>query len=363
MKNRQSGQIQVVFGFSGGLQEDLERFQGVSGVAQAEGWHVLGIHEQFERSLTRLVESGAVQGVIGEFMSEAWLGTLPARIPLVHAGRGVFSEGVASVTFDARAMGRAAALHFQEMGYGSIRVYESPGQPLPKALYEGLPGGEEMRIRGRGELEAFLSALDGEPAGLLCPSDFLARQVIQAAGRADVAIPERLGVLGIGDRYLDRIAVERGISSIPLPHQQLGAAAAGLLREVMGGAAPRRVQVAPGRVIPRETTLRDSHPRALLVRVERMFRRSLAESPDLEETARRVGMSRRTFERVFREQGGTTPYQFLLGMRLEESQRLMRETDRTLSRIGEQVGYPEPARFSAFFKRMTGQSPSQWRAG
>lgn len=364
MKNRQTKRIQIVFGFSGGLQEDLERYQGVMAVAQAEGWHVLGVHEQFERSLTRLVEAGAVHGVIGEFMSEAWLGTLPARVPLVHVGRSPFSEDVAAVTFDAHAMGRVAAGHFRDMGYGNVSVYELPGQPLPKALYAGLGEGgktDVARVRGRLELEGMLHTMGTRPSAVLCPSDFAARQVILAAEAAGVAVPGTLGVLGIGDRFLDRIAVERGISSIPLPYQDLGRRAAELLRELMRGKAPRQMQIAPGAVIARETTLRDSHPRALVVRVEREFRQRLAEPPDLEEMARRVGMSRRAFERTFRDQSGTTPYQYLLQMRLAESQRLLRDMDWPVSRVGEQVGYAEPARFSAFFKRMTGQSPSRWR--
>jgi LacI family transcriptional regulator len=362
MKKRQIGAVQVVFGFSGGLQEDLERYQGVMTVAQAEGWHVLGVHEQFERSLTRLVASGAVDGVIGEFMSEAWLNHLPEDLPLVHTGRTAFSDQVASVTFDAEALGRAAAEHFEQMGYRRVLVYELPGQPLPPEVYAGLGGDAEgLRVRGNNELENFFTGIQDEPVGLLCPSDFVARQVIQAAERAGVAVPEAVGVLGIGDRFLDRIAVEREISSIPLPHPELGRAAAELLRDQLGGRLPRRMRVAPGQVIARETTLRENHPRALVVRVEGLFRPNLAEPPDLEDVARRVGMSRRAFERAFRDQSGTTPYQYLLTLRLEESQRLLRETDWTVSRIGERVGYPEPPRFSAFFRRQTGMSPSEWR--
>lgn len=354
--------MQVVFGFSGGLQEDLERYHGVMRVARAEGWHVLGVHEQFERSLMRLVDTGAVDGVIGDFISEAWLGDLPQRLPLVHVGAAGFSAGVAAVTFDPLAMGRASARHMAEMGYGTCRVYEVPGQPLSSAFYEGvMPGGDvdDLKVRGYEGLQSLLAEVV-EPVGLMCPSDFQARQVIQAVKRAGMAIPEQLGVLGIGDRFWDRIAAERGISSIPLPHEALGKRAADLLLSLMKGGEPRRVLVAPGEVIARETTLRESHPRALVVRVEAEFQQRLAEAPDLEDLARRVGMSRRAFERTFRDQSGTTPYQYLLQMRLAESQRLLRETQWTISRIGEQVGYPEPPRFSAFFKRLSGMSPSQW---
>lgn len=364
MKKRQNHQNQVVFGFSGSLQQDLELYQGVMGVAQAAGWHVLGVHEQFERSLTRLVDAGAVQGVIGEFMSEAWLGDLPERIPLVHVGRSVFSERIAAVTFDWRAIGRAAGAHFEEMGYRRVRIYEIPGQPLPAEVFAGLADFGEasrLRVRGGGELAALLREPGREPVGILCPSDFVARQVIQVAEREGFAVPEVFGVLGIGDRFMDRIAVERGISSIPLPHEALGRAAGELLQQVMRGDRPRQLRVPPGGVVARETTLRDSHPRALVVRVEGIFRQNLADPPDLEAVSRQVGMSRRAFERGFRVQAGTSPYQYLLRLRLEAAESLLRETDWTVARVGERVGYPDPPRFSAFFRRMTGSSPREWR--
>jgi AraC-like DNA-binding protein len=39
----------------------------------------------------------------------------------------------------------------------------------------------------------------------------------------------------------------------------------------------------------------------------------------------------------------------------------MRETPWPLTRIAEAIGYPEPARFSAFFKKQNGLPPGRWR--
>ncbi len=56
------------------------------------------------------------------------------------------------------------------------------------------------------------------------------------------------------------------------------------------------------------------------------------------------------------------PYQRLLDMRMEESSRLLQETDHRITQIGEQVGYPAPLQFSAFFRSRQGSSPTTYRA-
>jgi transcriptional regulator GlxA family with amidase domain len=72
-------------------------------------------------------------------------------------------------------------------------------------------------------------------------------------------------------------------------------------------------------------------------------------------------MSRRKFERVFAAQAGTTPYDYLLRLRADRALQLLQETGWSVSRIGAEVGIPDPARFSAFLKKRTGKAPSHWK--
>nr|WP_272887020.1 helix-turn-helix transcriptional regulator [Phenylobacterium aquaticum] len=48
--------------------------------------------------------------------------------------------------------------------------------------------------------------------------------------------------------------------------------------------------------------------------------------------------------------------------RLEMAKRLMRHSDVPLTEIAMAIGFAEPAVFSRFFRRATGQTPSAWRA-
>ncbi|MCH8510798.1 MAG: helix-turn-helix domain-containing protein [Kiritimatiellae bacterium] len=364
-----------MFGFSGTLQEDLERYQGVMKVAVREGWQVLGVHEQFERSLTRLVAAGAVDAVIGDFISEAWLGDLPDKIPMVHLGRHLLSDRISAVAVDAAAVGRRAARHLRAAGYKEVYVLAHSGHPASRLQAEAFAtetgtDPETLLLR---TLEALWQILEKKPGtgpekkagtgpvGVFCFSDFQARQVVIGAARRGIVVPNELGVLGVGNRFWDGVAAGMGLSSIPLPQVALGSRAAELLVERLRGQAPRGVRLPPGEVIPRESTLRSDFTGRLQAEVEGVFRGNLAEPPEMEALSRRVGMSRSVFERAFREEVGTTPYARMLDLRLEESQRLLRHTGWSVARIGEVVGYPEPAGFSAFFRRRAGISPSQWR--
>jgi AraC-like DNA-binding protein len=45
-----------------------------------------------------------------------------------------------------------------------------------------------------------------------------------------------------------------------------------------------------------------------------------------------------------------------------EAKRLLHFSDLSVKEIGFQLGFPEPANFSAFFKKCTGSSPSNFKS-
>jgi AraC family transcriptional regulator len=97
--------------------------------------------------------------------------------------------------------------------------------------------------------------------------------------------------------------------------------------------------------------------------VDELILNQLADPLPVEEWAKRVGMSRRSFENAFSKETGMTPYAYLMHLRVEEAKRLLKECDWTVARIGQAVGIPDPPRFSAFFKKNTGLTASEWRNG
>lgn len=341
--------LRVAYGFTGSVQDEMEVFQGFMEVAEKEGWQVVLLHEQFEMQLRSLILRRAVDAVVGDFISEQWLHSLPDTLPRVHRGSGSLGPRIASVNLNLNALFEQAASHFSQMGYEEV-YYFSPNRT------EELPW-----IRSVSALRELLQT--SEYPGILCASDYWARQGIHQARSLGKAVPEAVGFVGVGDRRLDGLLADIGISSFPLPHRELGRMAAKLLQEQLAGLPPRQVKVSPGRLIPRESSRKQTEAADLRTRLDEFLLTRLTDPPPVEAWARRLGMSRRSFENRFATENGCTPYVYFMQMRVMEAQRLLRDSDWTIARIGQAVGIPDPPRFSAFFRKAIGQAPSDWRRG
>ncbi|MDO4271312.1 MAG: response regulator [Eubacteriales bacterium] len=81
----------------------------------------------------------------------------------------------------------------------------------------------------------------------------------------------------------------------------------------------------------------------------------------LNTVAAEVGFSPNHFSTVFSQQMGQTFVEYLTRFRVEQSKRLLRETDLKLADITYAIGYGEPHYFSYIFKKYTGISPSVYR--
>jgi len=67
------------------------------------------------------------------------------------------------------------------------------------------------------------------------------------------------------------------------------------------------------------------------------------------------------FKRVFKEQTGQTPYQYLVRVRLEKAKEILREKDYSIEEAARLCGFVNSGHFSTVFKRNTGMSPSEYR--
>lgn len=83
---------------------------------------------------------------------------------------------------------------------------------------------------------------------------------------------------------------------------------------------------------------------------------------DLEQFARRLGISVNTLIRRFRGAYGCTPYHYLTTMRYSVAARLLEEDKLAIDEICEYVGVRDRFHFSRMFKTRYGLSPGRYRA-
>lgn len=79
------------------------------------------------------------------------------------------------------------------------------------------------------------------------------------------------------------------------------------------------------------------------------------------EIARRMNLSLDHTAKLFKQAAGMPPSEFVQSIRHREARRLLRESDYSIERVGETVGYPDIHYFSRLFRRLEGISPNQYR--
>ncbi len=80
----------------------------------------------------------------------------------------------------------------------------------------------------------------------------------------------------------------------------------------------------------------------------------------VDEIADLLGRETRGLTRAFKDATGYAPYEYLTYRRMEHAKELL-TTDQTILSIANAVGYMNPAKFSAAFRRFYGCPPSTWR--
>src|SRR5229473_2070724 len=74
-----------------------------------------------------------------------------------------------------------------------------------------------------------------------------------------------------------------------------------------------------------------------------------------------AGLSRFHFCRAFKESTGLSPHAWLRQQRLEQAMNMLRDTDASIASVAAQLGYASQTAFTAAFKKLTGETPSDWR--
>ncbi len=95
-----------------------------------------------------------------------------------------------------------------------------------------------------------------------------------------------------------------------------------------------------------------------LERVRICLSEHLDEPPTLAELARKAGFNENKLKGGFRTLFGAPVFAYLRQLRMEEARRLLRKHHLDVSEVAQRVGYANPSKFAAAFRREFGMSPS-----
>jgi AraC family transcriptional regulator len=101
-------------------------------------------------------------------------------------------------------------------------------------------------------------------------------------------------------------------------------------------------------------------PKALQRAIDRLRSDSDADV-SLSALAAEAGLSRFHFCRAFKESTGLAPHAWLRQYRLEQATRMLRDSDASVMAVAAALGYGSQTAFAAAFRKLTGETPSNWR--
>ena len=212
-------------------------------------------------------------------------------------------------------------------------------------------------------LDLFLKSL-GQASVLWCDSDHVARHVCDAAARLGLKLPDDLAVLGLGDYRIARMS-RPTISSIPQPGQEIARRAVQWIHESLRGGVPCRgsIGLPSPQALVRESTSRPESDEQCYQLAMKWIEKHATAGLTVSQLMESMPFSQRTFSQRFAELYGRTPGAEIRRVRVERAKDYLRSTTLGVERIASLCGFDQSGKFSTFFKREAGMTPSIYRSG
>jgi LacI family transcriptional regulator len=341
-----------------------------------QSWEVIPLHFTQEGALSELIAGGRIDGLIGAIVSDRWFrGVSPAkRIPVVNTSSHSSITTMPSVLPHDKAIGALAAEHFirrhyEALAFAGIRSYACSVDRFDGFCSAAAEHGVNAYSLPHANMSSplfewrdlLLSA--SKPLGLFCVDDHTARRVIALCRESNIAVPDDVSIIGVGNSVLDSFFAGIGISSVDIPFGAIGFEAAACLNRLVGGES---VDLEPIRISPSGLTLRETTGtgalNSLVGRALNFIESNLASPLSVKDLIAHLGASRRLIELRFRETLGRSPHEEITRLRMLKARHLLQETHVQIAEIASQCGYPEVSHFYTRFKQHhDGVPPGEWR--
>ena len=345
-------------------------------------WTLVLEHGDNEPTLPRGFETCGLDGVIsrwsGPQVSEA-LCHLDAAVVDVSSRQPHF--GLPRITTDDRAVGALAAEHLLERRLPSFAFYGLEGELWSACRRDGFcetvsragysaevfetPLRKHFHRPREAELDGFgrrLAALP-RPVGVMVCKDLHGRYVLDACHRAGLRVPDDVAVIGADDDELICELHNPPLSSVIANPEQIGYEAASLLDHLMAGgkATFDEMLIPPVGVATRRSTDLLAIDDDRVVAAVRYIHANACHGITVGDLLRHVSLSRTTLDRQFQRYLNRSPQAEIRSSQLGRARQLLAETDHSISRIAELVGFRHTEYFHFAFKRQFSQTPGQFR--
>lgn len=366
---------------------DRQIIEGVGEYLQASqcDWDIF-IEEDF-RCRIDSVKDWLGDGVIADFDDpEIELALSQANIPVVGVGgsyhRPEDYPPVHYIATDNYALVSTAFMHLKEKGLNHFAFYGLPHHISHRwaterehafrqlvtegnyrhFIFQGMETAPENWKHAQNRLADWLQNLPAH-TGIIAVTDARARHLLQVCEHLDIAVPEKMCVIGIDNEELTRYLSRVALSSVAQGSRQMGYQAAKLLHKLLkqGDFPVQRILVPPVKVVERRSTdYRSLHDPAV-IQAMHFIRYHACKGIKVEQVLDAVGISRSNLEKRFRDETGNTIHGLIHQEKLNRASEFLAASTLSINEISQMCGYPSLQYFYSVFKKEYGITPKEYR--
>lgn len=377
---RESIRIGLVFDANMAYARGVLR--GVMRFAQTRPHWTLIVHdvEGLKPQTLKLIQpAGLIAGIVSEAMSRL-IATQP--LPVVNVSAVLPDAPFPRVIVDHRQVGRLAFAHLSGAGLkhfgfvGHSRHFYSAER---EAGYRAAMGDEHsysafyerpsISFRHRARLLALDTRMQRwlrslpKPVGVFACHDVWGLQVIEACRLTGFRVPEEVAVIGVDNDDLLCELARPSLSSVIVPAELIGYAAAALLDRLLRGARlPRRPRLiaTPG-IVTRQSSNVLAVDDADVIAAVRFIRDRSHQPVNVNDVLKAVPISRRALEQKFRSLLRRGVAEEIRRVHADRAKELLATTSLTVGEIAVESGFSNVYHFSRVFRRMIGATPTEFR--
>jgi LacI family transcriptional regulator len=263
-----------------------------------------------------------------------------------------FYSDAANWSYDERGRGFIAALRKADRSCDWLKWHESPAF-----------GTDREQWKRKRDWLAFQIKKAPKPLALFAANDQHALDVLEAAEKCGVAVPDQVAVVGAENYLLAADAMHTPISSVDTNLEELGYQGAELLDKLMSGKPlPKEpIRIPAAQLIVRKSSdlLAVRHPG--VARSLRFIWEHCQEPISVKDLVGVAAMSRRGLQKAFQDHLNRSPGHELHRVRIERARKLLGESAYKIEALARMCGYQSANSFTIAFKQSTGMSPAQFR--
>ena len=256
--------------------------------------------------------------------------------------------------------GNKGVVWSRERAHGYKNEVEKAGGNYFYFESENLRGGEWTASHVL--LDKWLLSLP-KPVALFACDDNFALQVSEICKMNNIKIPQDVSLLGVDNDDLICNLSDPPISSIVLDVEKGGYEAGRLIHQLIRKerTEPFNIVINPTRFELRQSTelynIQDEYIDKIVKHIVEKFNTDIS----IDDLSEMVPLSRRNLEIKFKNEMGTSIYQFILELRIDHFSNLLLTTDRSLFDLALESGFNDCKNISRIFKKFKGVTPVEFR--